>query len=98
MGTMPHSSTAEQRAVNSKVPGSNPGEAANGLVHATPTGIGIKMDTSDYCIMVVRNLAKVNVRVRSSLVALSPGGLAVKAPGCQPGDRGFESHPGRKHK
>jgi hypothetical protein len=27
------------------------------------------MDTSDYCIVVVRNLAKVNVRVRFSLVA-----------------------------
>ena len=30
----------------------------------------IKMDNSDYCIVVVRNLAKVNVRVRFSLVAL----------------------------
>jgi hypothetical protein len=67
---MIHSSTAEQRAVNSKVPGSNPGGSADGVVHTTPTGIGIKMDNSDYCIVVVRNLAKVNVRVRFSLVAL----------------------------
>ncbi len=61
---------AEQRAVNSKVRGSNPRGRAIGVVHTTPTGIGIKMDTSDYCIVVVRNLAKVNVRVRFSLVAL----------------------------
>jgi hypothetical protein len=40
------------------------------VVHTTPTGIGIKMGISDYCIVVVRNLAKVNVRVRFSLVAL----------------------------
>jgi hypothetical protein len=32
------SSTAEQRAVNSKVPGSNPGWSANGVVHTTLTG------------------------------------------------------------
>ena len=42
---MIHSSTAEQRAVNSKVPGSNPGGSANGVVHTTLTGIEIKMDT-----------------------------------------------------
>ena len=35
---MIHSSTAEQRAVNSKVPGSNPGWSANGVVHTTLTG------------------------------------------------------------
>jgi hypothetical protein len=65
------SSAAEQRAVNSKVPGSNPGGGAIGVVHTTPQNErGIKMDISDYCIVVVRNLAKVNVRVRFSLVAL----------------------------
>jgi hypothetical protein len=35
---MIHSSTAEQRAVNSKVPGSNPGGSANGVVHTTLKG------------------------------------------------------------
>jgi len=30
-----HSSTAEQRAVNSKVPGSNPGGSANGVAYTT---------------------------------------------------------------
>jgi len=34
--TLPLSSMAEQRAVNSKVPGSSPGGAANGPVQTTP--------------------------------------------------------------
>jgi hypothetical protein len=42
--TLPLSSAAEQRAVNSKVPGSIPGVGAIGVVHATLTGIEIKMD------------------------------------------------------
>ena len=67
---IPLSSVAEQRAVNSKVRGSNPRGGANGVAHTTPTGIRIKMGKCGYCIMVVHHLAKVIVRVRFSLVAL----------------------------
>lgn len=66
---MIHSSTAEQRAVNSKVPGSNPGGSANGVVHTTLTGIEIKMDTSGYCIMAVPHPSKLKAGVRFSLSA-----------------------------
>jgi hypothetical protein len=38
---------AEQRAVNSKVRGSSPRGRAYGVVHTTPTGIGIKMDIAN---------------------------------------------------
>jgi hypothetical protein len=38
---------AEQRAVNSKVRGSNPRGGANGVAHTTPKGIRIKMGSAD---------------------------------------------------